>query len=236
MCWAAKRQTTKVEDRAYSLLGILGVNMPSIYGIDGIAFEDLQHKIITKSDDQTLFSWYHACMPAENVKMEDVVSISGLIRNDDDGTPPFNTTGLLASSPSHYVKSYEISAEDFRKNYVDRIREFTYRSCFSIDNNYILIPLPVKHMVGKVWKAVLRCSFEPPDGHERQCPLVIYLKEIDHLRYVWVHLQVAPNEWELKEDGVQICDVPGIPGSLDRLSDAELQLQGYVLREIDMLA
>ncbi|OBZ69667.1 hypothetical protein A0H81_10442 [Grifola frondosa] len=32
MSWAAGRETTRVEDRAYSLMGIFGVNMPAIYG------------------------------------------------------------------------------------------------------------------------------------------------------------------------------------------------------------
>jgi hypothetical protein len=31
MSWAARRHTTRVEDRAYSLLGIFNVNMPLIY-------------------------------------------------------------------------------------------------------------------------------------------------------------------------------------------------------------
>ena len=30
--WAADRKTTMVEDRAYSLLGILDINMPTMYG------------------------------------------------------------------------------------------------------------------------------------------------------------------------------------------------------------
>ncbi|KAF8137194.1 heterokaryon incompatibility protein-domain-containing protein, partial [Boletus edulis] len=57
MVWARERETSKVEDRAYSLLGILGVNMVPVYGIDNGAFEDLQHRIIAKCADQTLFAW-----------------------------------------------------------------------------------------------------------------------------------------------------------------------------------
>jgi len=33
MAWASARRTTRVEDEAYSLLGIFDVNMPLIYGI-----------------------------------------------------------------------------------------------------------------------------------------------------------------------------------------------------------
>ena len=32
MSWAAGRKTRRIEDKAYCLLGIVGVNMPSIYG------------------------------------------------------------------------------------------------------------------------------------------------------------------------------------------------------------
>src|SRR5205814_1400499 len=32
MSWAAKRQTTGIEDTAYSLMGLFGVNMPLLYG------------------------------------------------------------------------------------------------------------------------------------------------------------------------------------------------------------
>ncbi|KAI6116665.1 heterokaryon incompatibility protein-domain-containing protein [Pisolithus croceorrhizus] len=32
MSWAADRKTTRVEDRAYSLMGLFGVNMPMLYG------------------------------------------------------------------------------------------------------------------------------------------------------------------------------------------------------------
>lgn len=38
MSWAARRLTTRVEDRAYSLLGIFDVNMPLIYGACFIFF------------------------------------------------------------------------------------------------------------------------------------------------------------------------------------------------------
>jgi hypothetical protein len=38
MSWAANRNTTRVEDAAYCLLGIFGVNMPLLYGEGEKAF------------------------------------------------------------------------------------------------------------------------------------------------------------------------------------------------------
>jgi hypothetical protein len=51
MSWAASRQTTRVEDQAYSLMGIFDVNMPLLYGEGEKAFLRLQEEIIKNSND-----------------------------------------------------------------------------------------------------------------------------------------------------------------------------------------
>ena len=55
--WAANRTTTRVEDRAYSLMGLLDVNMPMLYGERKKAFHRLQLEIIRSSNDQSIFAW-----------------------------------------------------------------------------------------------------------------------------------------------------------------------------------
>jgi hypothetical protein len=57
MSWAAGRETTREEDIAYCLLGLLGVNMPLIYGEGPRAFERLQQEFMKTSTDHSLFSW-----------------------------------------------------------------------------------------------------------------------------------------------------------------------------------
>jgi hypothetical protein len=57
MSWAAKRQTTKVEDCAYSLMGIFGINMPLLYGEGELAFVRLQEELMKVSDDYSIFAW-----------------------------------------------------------------------------------------------------------------------------------------------------------------------------------
>ena len=57
MSWAARRMTTRVEDRAYSLMGLLDVNMPMLYGEGKKAFRRLQLEIIRASNDQSIFAW-----------------------------------------------------------------------------------------------------------------------------------------------------------------------------------
>ncbi|KAI0828041.1 heterokaryon incompatibility protein-domain-containing protein [Trametes gibbosa] len=59
MSWAAGRQTTRIEDGAYSLLGIFGVHMAPIYGEGENAFLRLQEEILRTVPDQTIFAWNH---------------------------------------------------------------------------------------------------------------------------------------------------------------------------------
>ena len=56
LSWSAKRETTRVEDRAYSLLGIFYINMPTLYGEGQRAFRRLQEEILRRIPDQTLFA------------------------------------------------------------------------------------------------------------------------------------------------------------------------------------
>ena len=55
--WAANRTTMRIEDRAYSLMGPLDVNMPMLYGEGKKAFHRLQLEIIRASNDQSIFAW-----------------------------------------------------------------------------------------------------------------------------------------------------------------------------------
>ena len=57
--WATYRMTTRVEDRAYSLMGLLDVNMPMLYGEGKKAFHRLQLEVIRSSNDQSIFAWGH---------------------------------------------------------------------------------------------------------------------------------------------------------------------------------
>ncbi|KAI0357093.1 hypothetical protein OH77DRAFT_130059 [Trametes cingulata] len=57
MSWAAKRRTSRVEDEAYSLMGIFGVHIPTIYGEGRNAFKRLQEEIIRTVPDQSIFAW-----------------------------------------------------------------------------------------------------------------------------------------------------------------------------------
>ncbi|KAI0324542.1 HET-domain-containing protein, partial [Cubamyces sp. BRFM 1775] len=55
--WAAQRETTRAEDRAYCLLGVFGVTMPPLYGEGNRAFHRLQQAIWAQRPDHSIFAW-----------------------------------------------------------------------------------------------------------------------------------------------------------------------------------
>ncbi|SPJ88892.1 related to beta transducin-like protein [Fusarium torulosum] len=57
LSWAAGRNTTRVEDIAYCLLGICDVHMPMLYGEGKTAFRRLQEEIIRTTYDLSLLAW-----------------------------------------------------------------------------------------------------------------------------------------------------------------------------------
>jgi ankyrin repeat protein len=57
MSWASKRETTRIEDLAYCLMGLFGIYMPMLYGEGERAFIRLQEEIMRVSDDHSLFAW-----------------------------------------------------------------------------------------------------------------------------------------------------------------------------------
>ncbi|KAH8650605.1 heterokaryon incompatibility protein-domain-containing protein [Tricladium varicosporioides] len=57
MSWASGRQTTRIEDQAYCLLGIFGITMPLLYGEGSEAFRRLQEEIVKRTDmDHSIFA------------------------------------------------------------------------------------------------------------------------------------------------------------------------------------
>lgn len=59
MAWAATRSTTRIEDRAYSLLGLFDVNLPMMYGEGERSFQRLQEEILRVYEDASILAWSH---------------------------------------------------------------------------------------------------------------------------------------------------------------------------------
>ncbi|RPD57988.1 HET-domain-containing protein [Lentinus tigrinus ALCF2SS1-7] len=96
MSWAANRKTTRVEDEAYCLFGLLDVNMPTLYGEGRRAFERLQEEILKQSPDTTVFGW------GELVPMDLLVNAASLT---DAPRNKGGWQGLFAPSASAFTLS-----------------------------------------------------------------------------------------------------------------------------------
>jgi hypothetical protein len=93
MSWAANRQTTRVEDMAYCLLGVFNIEMPLLYGEGARAFIRLQEEILKVSNDQSLFAWKYPMVEFYR----------------DEYFEDYKPQGLLASTPEVFQHSNVIS-------------------------------------------------------------------------------------------------------------------------------
>jgi len=87
------RETTRIEDLAYCLMGLFGIHMPLLYGEGWRAFIRLQEEILKISDDYSLFAW--------------VVS-HPLLNIIQHASLPVTQHGLLAMSPALFKNSNNI--------------------------------------------------------------------------------------------------------------------------------
>ena len=97
MSWASDRQTTRAEDEAYSLMGIFGINMPTLYGEGRKAFYRLQEEIMRTSVDTSLFVWGRS--QAVGALSSDVLRAESPIQHGHFS----DVVHLLAPSPSLFI-------------------------------------------------------------------------------------------------------------------------------------
>ena len=111
MCWASERETSRVEDRAYSLLGLFAVNMTPMYGEGERAFRRLQEEVMRQTPDPSLFAW------GNQVELRETDVTGQDLHRSDSSTP------LLADSPDNFDSSVsgsltfsqEISSDVFER-------------------------------------------------------------------------------------------------------------------------
>jgi len=89
MSWASKRETTRVEDIAYCLMGMFGINMPLLYGEGERAFTRLQEEIMKVLDDHSLFAW------KSSEKHGGLLATSPAAFFNSSEIIPFNPSGTL---------------------------------------------------------------------------------------------------------------------------------------------
>ncbi|KAK4062013.1 uncharacterized protein Triagg1_10176 [Trichoderma aggressivum f. europaeum] len=111
MSWAALRQTSRLEDIAYCLLGLFDINMPMIYGEGRRAFIRIQEAIMASTpDDHSLFAWGPILDEAD---IASKISDSSAFHEKEPPRPDSATCelelfGLLAASPKDFEHSGKI--------------------------------------------------------------------------------------------------------------------------------
>lgn len=100
MSWAATRETTRLEDIAYCLLGIFGIYMAMLYGEGDTAFKRLQQEIMQISDDQSIFAWNleenagELCTGVLATSPKVFLSCGSIVRDYNLKRYPFTVTNL----------------------------------------------------------------------------------------------------------------------------------------------
>ena len=151
MSWAANRTTTRVEDRAYSLMGLLDVNMPMLYGEGKKAFHRLQLEIIRTSNDQSIFAW--GCDERLHARTGSILADEPTFFRDCDKMELMNQDEFIESLRCNIPEEVLPSIED------DRF------GTFPITNRGIQIWLFLCPRVGSdlVFQALLPCHSRPSD-------------------------------------------------------------------------
>lgn len=144
MSWAAKRETTRVDDTAYCLLGIFGVNLPLLYGEGDRAFMRLQEEVVKTKNDLSLLAW----KLSEDAKSTNADRYCGSfaqhprnfqasgelsLMNDIKFTPDFTITnkGLKILTRLHY---------DYRKHL-----HFLELNCYNNAKPYMMLSIFLAH-------------------------------------------------------------------------------------------
>lgn len=182
MRWASKRNTTRIEDRAYSLLGIFDINMPLLYGEGMKSFTRLQEEIMKATHDHTLFAWTprrNAYVGLLATSPDDFQTTSNIfpIRNEES-LPYYSTNeGVRLQLPLMRFSDTRVPS----KHAIALDCQRVHNKNGKISTSRFWIPLlPIDSNVSgasKFVRAGISSSFFEAPGDEQNCPLtVIYVK------------------------------------------------------------
>jgi len=211
MSWAANRTTTRVEDRAYSLMGLLDVNMPMLYGEGKKAFHRLQLEIIRTSNDHSVFAW--GC---------NLVNV--------------RTGSILADDPHFFWGCGQMELMD-QNEFIESIRreipeeeelpsiEDDQFGTFPITNRGIQIWLFLRPLVGSdsVFEALLPCRSRPSDP---PVDIDLALWESNYYRYSSTLLLSAVCRPELRRVYLRYQDTPHCNSTFE-IDDSAITENGF---------
>ncbi|CAI4218961.1 unnamed protein product [Parascedosporium putredinis] len=164
MAWMSRRETTRIEDMAYCMLGIFSVNMPLLYGEGSNAFIRLQEEILKLSNDQSIFCWrQHASIDSYREEYGDT----------------FMRSGLLADSPRLFTTSRIVS--QFQRDRPGRPHAVSTSKGLMVQ---VLMCNDKCYESGEVYLAVLDC----PVGHVPGVMAGIRLKRVSDVSNMFVRV------------------------------------------------
>ncbi|KAI8944620.1 heterokaryon incompatibility protein-domain-containing protein [Xylaria longipes] len=149
MSWAAHRQTTRIEDIAYCLLGIFDINMPLIYGEGKKAFKRLQEEILKANpEDHTLFAWGRIAEKATDIpyiiiSKEKAAKLDEIPWEASKINQPLS--GLLAESPLDFKDSGGFITSTVATKFYKYAPRGVITSLPQFQYNSIRLQLPVHH-------------------------------------------------------------------------------------------
>lgn len=151
LSWAADRETTRPEDVAYCLLGLLDVNMPLLYGEGSKAFIRLQEEILKESDDQSIFAWDASNM---DTSVQEIGALA-------PSPKYFANCGAIRTVPSTIGGEVSISNKGIRINLPlaeERGKFLAHLSCFVAGDIESRVALKLKADWSDVGRFVRRAS------------------------------------------------------------------------------
>lgn len=107
MSWASKRETSRIEDMAYCLMGIFDVNMPLLYGEGRKAFTRLQHEIIKSISDLSIFGW--STGPETVWGADDAAAKKMYLPQSNEAHPLLSLSPSSFKFPANRLRPWEIA-------------------------------------------------------------------------------------------------------------------------------
>ncbi|KAH9903880.1 heterokaryon incompatibility protein-domain-containing protein [Epithele typhae] len=164
--WAARRSTTRPEDAAYSLFGLFGVNMPTLYGEGRLAFCRLLMEISKTSQDPSIF------LLGERRHVNNLDDLKSYLPRNPQSQPRRH---LLPLQPSWFLRSVFYDASARSQTGQNKVRWYGYHSTL----RYIDDHLSATGLQGRPQNSVLpRSPFHQIESSSAR-PFCLWMIRID---------------------------------------------------------
>ncbi|KAI0451670.1 HET domain-containing protein [Xylaria acuta] len=180
MSWASKRQTKRLEDLAYCLLGIFQVNMPLLYGEGMRAFQRLQEEIIKINTDMSLFCWRAKRGESKyrGLLAHSPVEFASYYNTDLESRKSISWSSVGSEKEFSVTnKGIRIDAELLKTTY--GYQEITALRCHLRPDDYVVL-VPIRHYRDNVYVRDRPHLILPSDSAKIENKLIYIAKDVDN--------------------------------------------------------